>query len=241
MFQNYVDAKAEKRRGWMSIFIAISVAIHVVGIAALLIRSFWVITPLEPPDTQIALAAPPPPPPPPPPASETPERIPDKVYREVDRTVQPDPDREIPEDIVTEEQFEGIMGGVEGGIEGGVMGGVQGGLAGGIGDPPPAPPSEPKVIPDAELDARRVAGNRNILPDSRTQTRMQRDGRDMVTGVIRMCLTPAGSVDSLNVVRSTGYSDYDNRLLSEMRQWRYQLNEAIPVCTTVTFNYRQRH
>lgn len=242
MFQNYVDAKAEKRRGWMSIFVAISVGLHVIGIVALLVRAFWVISPLEPPDTQIALAAPPPPPPPPPPASETPDRTPDQVVREVDRTVQPDPEREIPEDVVTEDQVEGIQGGLEGGIEGGVMGGVEGGVLGGMGDPPPpAPPSEPRVVPDAELDARRVAGNRNILPDSRTQTRIQRDGRDMITAVIRMCLSPTGSVDRLDVVRSSGYRDYDQRIVSEMRKWRYQLNEAVPVCTTVTFNYRQRH
>ena len=240
MFQNYVEAKTEKRRGWMSIFIAISVAIHVVGIAAMLVRAFWVITPLDPPDTQIALAAPPPPPPPPPPASETPDRIPDEVFREVDRTVQPDPEREIPEDVVTEEEFEGIQGGIEGGVEGGVTGGQVGGMLGGE-PPPPAPPSEPKEISDRELDARRVAGNRNILPSSRTQTRIQRDGRDAITAVIRMCLDPTGSVETLNVQRSSGYSDYDQRLLSEMRQWRYQLNEAVPVCTTVTFNYRQRH
>ena len=240
MFQNYVEAKTEKRRGWMSIFIAISVAIHVVGIAAMLVRAFWVITPLEPPDTQIALAAPPPPPPPPPPASETPDRIPDEVFREVDRTVQPDPEREIPEDVVTEEEFEGIQGGIEGGVEGGVTGGQVGGMLGGE-PPPPAPPSEPKEISDRELDARRVAGNRNILPASRTQTRIQRDGRSSITAVIRMCLDPTGSVETLNVQRSSGYSDYDQRLLSEMRQWRYQLNEAVPVCTTVTFNYRQRH
>ena len=237
MFQNYVDAKAEKRRGWMSIFVAISVAVHVIGIALLLIRSFWVISPLEPPDIQITLAAPPPPPPPPPPASETPERTPDVVVREVDTTVQPDPEREIPEDAVTEE-FAGIEGGIEGGVEGGSLGGVQGGVVGGGAPPPPAPPSEPKVVRPEDLT--RVSGNPNIHPDARTQTRIDRDGRSVVTARVKMCLTASGAVESVNVSQSSGYSAYDNQILSEMRTWRYQA-EGAPVCTTITFNYRQQH
>lgn len=241
MFQNYVESKAQKRRGWMSIFVAISVGLHVVGLLGLLVRAFWSIEPLERPETQIALKAPPPPPPPPPPASETPQKTPDKVVTKVDKTVQPDPEREMPEDAVTEEEVQGIQGGIEGGVEGGVVGGVKGGVVGSGGDPPPpAPPDEPKVVSPDELDAKRVAGTREIMPSSRTQTRIQRDGKDLVTAVVKMCLTATGSVESLNVVQSSGYSDYDQRIRSKMRQWRYELNEAIPVCTTVTFNYRQR-
>lgn len=238
MFQNYVSAKSEKRRGWMFIFVVISVAAHVVGISALLIHSFWVLTPLDPPDAEVALAAPPPPPPPPPPAADPPDEIPDEVVTEVEDTVQPDPEREEPEDAVTEDEIEGIEGGIEGGVSGGDLGGVAGGVAGG-GDPPPeAPPSEPEVVPPEQLN--RVAGNEEIMPSTRTQDRINRDGRDLITAQVKMCLDPSGGVESVNIQQSSGYSDYDNRLLSEMRQWRYDLDDAQPVCTTITFNYRQQ-
>ncbi len=240
MFQNYVSAKSEKRRGWMSIFVGISIAVHVFGITFLLVRSYWVLTKLDLPDVEVALRAPPPPPPPPPPASDPPDEIPDEIVREVDETVQPDPERDEPEDAMTEEEFEGVAGGVEGGVTGGQLGGVVGGAIDGSGAPPPeAPPDEPDVVPPDQLT--RVSGDQNIMPDTRTQDRIRRDGRDVVTAQVRMCLDATGAVDSLDVQQSSGYSAYDDRILSNMRQWRYDLDRAHPVCTTITFNYRQQY
>ena len=60
-----------------------------------------------------------------------------------------------------------------------------------------------------------------------------------------MCLSSGGSVDKLQVLKSTGYAAYDSKIKSTMRSWRYRPfkvnGRAVPVCTSVTFIYRPAH
>jgi TonB family protein len=72
---------------------------------------------------------------------------------------------------------------------------------------------------------------------------MARSGLDSLTGTVKMCLDKEGGVRSLRILRSTGHSEYDQRLLAGMRTWRYRpykldSGAAVSVCTVVTFIYR---
>src|SRR6187397_1241223 len=93
MFDNYVGAKLARRSKWVSIVIAVSILAHASVGGALVVRSFWVIEKLEPPDTELALSTPPPPPPPPPPGSSKPKTDVKKVVHKVKETVQIDPNK----------------------------------------------------------------------------------------------------------------------------------------------------
>ncbi len=123
-----------------------------------------------------------------------------------------------------------------------------------IGDPlpplpevktPPLPPDPPKpvIAQSKEIEQRRISGERLILPDEATAQQIARaDGR--AEGRVQLCLDSAGRVSSVVMRKSTEFAAYDQKLLREMRSWRYQPYQvnglATPVCTMVTFLYRQR-
>ena len=242
MFDNYVGAKLARRSKWVSIVIAVSIFAHASVGGALVVRSFWVIEKLEPPDTELALSTPPPPPPPPPPGSSKPKTDVKKVVHKVKETVQIDPNKK-PEPAKDEAEDEGVEGGVEGGVAGGVvggvLGGVEGGVLGGVGEQPKK--EEPKIVPQVALEAQRISGEKDIQPPNDVATTISRSGKGVV-GVVKMCLTNGGSVQKLNVLKSTGYPGYDNKIKTKMREWRYRPfmvnGKAVPVCTSVTFIYR---
>ncbi len=258
MFDNFVVAKTEKRRTWKTVLISVSVAIHVIAIVALLIRGYWVVGKLGLPSRELTVAIAPPPPPPPPPPAPSKKRVePKKDTKKVKRvkpmeTTQP-VNKKIEDDDVEIEIVEdlGVEGGVEGGVAGGVIGGVVGGalegVPGGVIDepppPPPAPP-KPKVVPQVAVEAQRIAGNKNIHPDEATKMQMQRDGESRIVANVKMCLTATGSIKSVNVLKSSGYSDYDRKIQGTMRTWKYRpfLINGTPtqVCNSVTYIYQQR-
>jgi TonB family protein len=104
---------------------------------------------------------------------------------------------------------------------------------------------EEAIVSPGLVEGRRIAGDPQIAaPESvRRQMGLDREGR--AVGTVKMCLDRDGNVSSLRVLRSTGYSQYDELLTSRMRGWRYrpyQLSNgtAVPVCTAVTFVYLLR-
>lgn len=109
--------------------------------------------------------------------------------------------------------------------------------------PPPAPP-KPQMVNPTVLEQRRIAGDKRILPDDDTAQQIARGGAGEVRGRVKLCLDSAGAVRSATIDKSTTFPAYDAKLEREMRGWRYQPYQldgvAAPVCTLVTFIYRQR-
>jgi periplasmic protein TonB len=250
MFDNYVVSKARRSRKWVGITVTVSVALHVLAVTVLMVRSFWVIEKLPTPDTQATLGAPPPPPPPPPPAGKQQQQQTEKKVRKVRETVQPTRDKQVePDDSSDDSPDQGEAGGVEGGqvggVVGGVLGGVEGGVLGGVGDAPPPPPraQEPQIVPQVALEQQRIAGEKNILPPDEVRLQLRRDGKDRVVAVVKMCLNASGNVSDLKLLKSSGYDAYDRKIRSTMQGWRYRPfmvnSKAVPVCTSVTFIYTQ--
>lgn len=238
-------------------FTALSFVLHMVIATALVIQGFWVIEKLVPPRSEVVLALEPPPPPPPPARASKKKRIVKPNVKRVVRThgltqpVEADPD-EPQVEIEIVDDSEGVEGGVEGGVAGGVVTGVVGGtldsLPGGVieqAPPPPPPPAvvKPKVLAQAVVEQQRLAGETNIEPDEMTKRKIERAGKSQTTLKVRMCLNTRGEVSSLTVSRPSGYAAYDSRVRAKMRKWRYSPylvdGQPAPVCTTVTFIYRQ--
>jgi TonB family protein len=107
--------------------------------------------------------------------------------------------------------------------------------------PPPPPPAQPRFLAPQMLKALRISGETQVHPSTSTQSMMMRARDTSVTGSIQVCIGTEGSVTSATLSRSTGYSDYDQALVSAVGRWRYhpyRLNGvAVPACSAVTFEY----
>lgn len=100
---------------------------------------------------------------------------------------------------------------------------------------------KPAVVAPATLQALRISGETQLHPGGVTQNQMARDGRSRVESVITLCVATSGAVTSATQRSSTGYAEYDQRLLAAVRDWRYRpymVNGApVPVCSVVKFVY----
>jgi hypothetical protein len=140
----------------------------------------------------------------------------------------------------------GEVDGVEGGVEGGVVGGDAVGVIGAPPPPPPPPPppAPPHIVPPLLLEGNRIAGNKVIIPDDATKTKIADAHRDKIVGSFRLCVDVRGEVASITMLKSTGFSAYDQLIQTQMRLWKYtpyQVNgKAVPVCTAITFIYSQK-
>ena len=249
MFANYAASKHRKLPPWAAPLLTGVVIFHIGLFVTMWIKTIWDLEMLERPKTTIdlAVAPPPPPPPPPPPGGAKPHEVqitPKKI--KVKDIVQPVKIEK--QETVVEES--GDPNGVEGGEEGGVVGGVVGGdLNGVLGapppPPPPPPPAPPQNVPPTLLEGSRIAGEKMIVPNDVTKTEIQRSGKTRLIGSFKLCLTSGGAVSSVKMLKSTGFSSYDNKILTKMRtEWRYKPylvnGKAVPVCTAVTFIYTQK-
>ena len=109
--------------------------------------------------------------------------------------------------------------------------------------PPPQPPVvvEPTIIPPNILKGNRISGETAISPPDVVKTQMLRDDHHRVVGSFKVCVSEAGRVSSVSVIKPTTYPEYDQRLIAAMRAWRYQpymiAGRPVPVCSAVSFVY----
>ena len=226
---------------------AVSLFVHVLVVAAILIlplvvgedvlpatsdavRAFFV----PPPD----VALPPPPPPPPPAGARAAVKPAPAVPRpqEEAKFVAP---IEVPETIAPEAPTDfGVEGGVPGGVEGGVPGGVVGGVVGGLPAEAPKPEVKPVrvggLIRTPQLVRRVAPGYPELAIASRASAIV----------ILEATVGTDGRVQSVTVLR--GHPLFDAAAIEAVRQWRYQplLLNGIPVpfiaTVTVQFNLVNR-
>jgi protein TonB len=246
MFGNFEASKNIKMPAWALPLIGSIVIIYAVVLVGAWVKSIWDVEQLERPKNSVDLAigAPPPPPPPPPKGGVKPKDVqitPKKV--KVKDIVQP---VKIEKQEVAAPVEVGDPNGVEGGVEGGVAGGdLNGVVAAPPPPPPPPPPPAPQTVTPAALDALRIAGEKNIVPDDVTKTEISRSGKDRIVGTYRVCVTTEGNVSVVAQMKSTGFPAYDSKITNTIRgEWRYRPfvgagGKPVPACTAVTFIYSQ--
>jgi TonB family protein len=97
-----------------------------------------------------------------------------------------------------------------------------------------------RTVPAAMLEPGRVAGVRDIEPDSGDASAIASSGQT-VTAVLELCLDTDGAPQRISIVRSSGYGGYDLKLATAMADWRYRPYQVagVPsrVCASVTFSY----
>jgi periplasmic protein TonB len=239
LFEDLIDSDTATHRTRQGRILPVSVAIHAIVLAFILIvpiltgqdlpnptsvvRAFFV----EPP------TAPPPPPPPPPPAPRA------TIVHKVQPVTPTDPGKfvapiDVPDEIPMDQEFDdmGVEGGVAGGVEGGVAGGVVGGVVGGLANVQP------------QQEAVRVGGQikepkklKNVNPEYPPIARKAR-----VQGVVQLecTISPQGKVTNVTVVK--GIPLLNKAAEEAVKQWVYTptlLNGVpVPVIMTVTVNFR---
>ncbi|HEU4729425.1 MAG TPA: hypothetical protein VFT22_16095 [Kofleriaceae bacterium] len=102
-------------------------------------------------------------------------------------------------------------------------------------------PGRPITIEPAALDAARVGGDRNIVPDDDTRRAIDRAGAGKIVGSFKLCIDTTGAIASVTMQTSTGFDAYDRKIERGMRSWTYRPflvdGKPAPVCSEVSFVY----
>lgn len=104
------------------------------------------------------------------------------------------------------------------------------------------PGDQPQYVPPTVLEALRVAGTKDVVPDARTQALMSSNGAKTVIGSFKVCVNESGELTAVDTMRPTGYREYDEEILNAIAAWSYEpyrvLDRTVPVCSAVTFVYQ---
>jgi TonB family protein len=122
--------------------------------------------------------------------------------------------------------------------------------------PPPPPPqtqptapasAQPKVdnIAPSALEAVRITGNRNIVPDHETKVEIQKAGKHRLVIPVKLCIAETGVVRRVQILKSSGFPDYDAKIKRTIETWTYTPvvvdGVAKRVCSAITLIYVQRN
>jgi outer membrane biosynthesis protein TonB len=105
-------------------------------------------------------------------------------------------------------------------------------------------PKQTPVLPPNVAKGLRLSGNEQIYPPEMTRVEMLHQGKDVVQATVQVCVGARGSVDSVRLLKATGFRDYDAVLTREIREWKYRPyfvdGKASPMCTVAVIIYRMK-
>ncbi|HEU5250703.1 MAG TPA: TonB family protein [Thermoanaerobaculia bacterium] len=241
MFEDVlIESAKQKGRGRKALSLPVSLALHVLVIAAAVGASIWFVEDVPEPPIPVTFYAAAPPPPPPPPAAapkpaapkpETPKPIPVRPVEMTAPTVIPET---VPVPLAEPEPegpTEGVEGGVEGGVPGGVMGGVIGGVVGGTG---PGTGEEPLRVGGDVKAPQLINRVEPSYPEAARKARMEG------VVILEAIITANGNVEDVKVLKSVNPL-LDAAATRAVQQWKYRpatLNgRAVRVYLTVTVTF----
>jgi periplasmic protein TonB len=247
MFDNYYRAKTKKMPAWAPPLVGAGVAIHIALFVGMWVKTTWDIKKLEVPDNEIELALAPPPPPvaAAPAGAKKPQNQEIKQKKiKVKDIVQPVKIEKIEQAAVEEAPTDPDALEGDGNGEGVANGAAEGPVLAAA-PPPPPPPPPPQVVAPTTLEQMRIAGERLIVPDDVTKTEISRAGKNKLVTTYKICINVSGDVSQVNMLKSSGFPQYDSKISREMKNWKYRPftvdGQAKPVCTSVTFIYQQQN
>lgn len=211
LFESLVESRHERPSRLRILTLQIALAIHVVALGIILVRSWLEVPPIGEPSVKIdfaTIAPPPPPPPAAPPKPVAPQVAPKSEVTPPTEMTQP---LEMPEIIVTDRFPEPEPSfGVEGGVEGGVAGGVAGGIPGGV-----VQESGPYRVGGRATAPVRVHKVPPVYP------RLAQTARVQGVVVLEALIRKDGSVADIRPVQelSMGLTE---AAIEAVRQWRYE-------------------
>jgi len=101
--------------------------------------------------------------------------------------------------------------------------------------------TKPPIITPADAKALRISGDDQIDAPGSVKVAMVHAGQSSLFAAIRICISVGGAVESVSILRSTGYSEYDQKLVDQMSRWQYHpyLKEGVATaaCTVDTLRF----
>jgi hypothetical protein len=109
----------------------------------------------------------------------------------------------------------------------------------------PAPVTRTWVkVPGGMLLESRTDGDDRIEPDDVTRADLAKAGRRRASGTFRLCVDGQGAVVLARTLIETGSPAYDEKILGELRAWRFRPHvidgEPYGVCSEVSVSYPRR-
>jgi TonB family protein len=252
MFNNLLEARRPIPR-WVAPTLAAAILLHACALSGAIVHGYWDVDKLPVPRGRVDLVVPAPSPPPP--AGARPSAPRPTSGEAVKRTA---PETTQPIKLLDRKPALPAAGDSGSGASSGLGSGQ--GIGDGTGEcvgiacgpdtdsePPPDTRTRDDDEPEIrnrtqdEVDRNFLSGERQIHPDDATRTKMSRDGLTSARIIVKMCLSAAGRVTSLDMLASSGYPEYDAKIKARMRAWRYSAfgGDQI-VCAPVTFLYNLR-
>jgi hypothetical protein len=265
MFDNIAPVRISRRR---KIFFAASGVVHGAAVAALIVTAMWRVDKLTHEKEHVQVSIMPPPPPGnsgggvKPTASKPDVPRPPRRIR-VTTPVQPVPHVAVSVEPTEPADHVGDGGGGDGKGSGdetigsGCTDALGCGAAISAPPEPPKPCSDPSRAADPDCAPKtpprppivvigqlRLSGETNVQPPDDVKVRMGREGKSKLHGAFRVCLDASGAVASSQLITSTGYETYDQRLIETMAGWTYRPYSVngtpIAACGAVAFVFTMR-
>jgi hypothetical protein len=99
-------------------------------------------------------------------------------------------------------------------------------------------------VSSTRLEPLRVRGSRMVVPDAATKAKINETASRRAIGTFRLCLDDKGVPKDIEMIETTGYEAYDQKIRREMATWAYKpyvvAGTALAVCTTVVFIYSMK-
>jgi TonB family protein len=105
---------------------------------------------------------------------------------------------------------------------------------------PPAPKAElaRAVVPPATLRALLASSTPIDAPES-LPMEMARSNTKSAKTTVKVCIGTGGEVETVSMIKASGFASYDDRVLAGVRGWRYRPyvvgGNAVPACSAVVF------
>lgn len=100
----------------------------------------------------------------------------------------------------------------------------------------------PPIVAPSVAKGLRYAGNDQIHPPEMVRIDMMHQGKDTLVTTVQLCVDEGGNVTTLRKLKSSGFPAYDDKILGEMRSWKYKPylvnKQPSPMCTVTMFQYR---
>ncbi|HEV7559672.1 MAG TPA: hypothetical protein VGO00_29550 [Kofleriaceae bacterium] len=100
---------------------------------------------------------------------------------------------------------------------------------------------EPAILKPAVIQGLRISGDTEPRPSDYDKNSMWQQHIDSTSAMFKVCISATGDVSSVTRVKSTKYSDYDQRIANAIHGWKYRPytvgGQPAPACGMVTFVY----
>lgn len=109
---------------------------------------------------------------------------------------------------------------------------------------PPAPEAPLRMyntVPASTLEALRIAGDPDIVPNDKARKAIVASGKEQVRSAFKVCVDAEGNVPSASMLKTSGFPEYDSQIKEQLKIWRFRPYErdGVPAdaCAAFTFLY----